>query len=217
VLTLFELCPHPGHSPQRANDHVLFLDKLIRSQRLTFIDGADPEVSRFAPRAVPIVQNRRVYEPPEKCSCPRSPLDNPVAHALLPSWASVPPWEPSWSPGEVEKEECRRLCWSALSIISCQSVISSAFDKDPPDFFLSNPANVSRFRPSPKKVVLIAAAVHHPVSRRGFFTCPPYGRRCGFTERICVGIALPKHVAMEQLYPTKDRRSQRKREVGICD
>ncbi|KAF9653892.1 hypothetical protein BDM02DRAFT_3086609 [Thelephora ganbajun] len=141
VLTLFELCPHPGHSPQRANDHVLFLDRLIRSQQLTFVDADDPEVSRFAPKAVPIVQDRRMYDPPKKCSCPRSPLDDPVAHALLPSWASVPPWEPSWNPAEVEKEECRRLCWSALSIISCQSVTSSAFDKDPPDFFLSDPAN----------------------------------------------------------------------------
>ena len=143
MLTLFELCPHPGHSPQRANEHVSFLDRLIRSQQLTFVDTAVPEVSRFAPRAVPVVQDRRMYEPPEKCSCPRSPLDDPVAHALLPSWASVPPWEPSWSPAEVEKEECRRLCWSALSIISCKSVTSSAFDEDPPDFFLSNPANVS--------------------------------------------------------------------------
>ena len=142
-MTLFELCPHPGHSPQRANDHVSFLDKLIRSKQLTFIDAADPEVSTFAPKAVPVVQDRRMYDPPEKCSCPRSPLDDPVAHPLLPSWASVPPWEPSWSPAEVGKEECRRLCWSALSIISCQSVTSSAFDNDPPDFFLSNPANVS--------------------------------------------------------------------------
>lgn len=208
MLTLFELCPHPGHSPQRANEHVLFLDRLIRSQQLTFLDAADPEVSTFALKAVPVVQDRRTYNSPEKCACPRSPLDDPVTHALLPSWASVPPWEPSWSPAEVIKEECRRLCWSALSIISCQSVTSSAFDKDPPDFFLSNPANVSDLHLSPKKAVLTAAAVHDSVPRRGFLACPPYGRRCRFAERIRVGIAMPKHVVMEQLCSTKERRSQ---------
>lgn len=165
MLTLFELCPHPGHSPQRAHDHISFLDRLIRSQQLTYLDAGDPEVSSFVSKAVPVVQDRRMYDPPEKCSCPRSPLDDPVAHALLPSWASVPPWEPSWSPAEVGKEECRRLCWSALSLISCQSVTSSAFDKDPPDFFLSNPANVSDLHFSPKKAILTAATVHHPVPR----------------------------------------------------
>lgn len=92
---------------------------------------------------MPVVQDRRMYDLPRKCSCPRSPLEGPTVHTLLPSWASVPPWETSWSPAEVEKEECRRLCWSALSIISCQSVASSAIDKNPPDSFLSNPANVS--------------------------------------------------------------------------
>jgi hypothetical protein len=152
VLTLFELCPHPGHSPQRANDHILFLDRLISTQRLTFVDASDPEVSTFAPKAVPVVQDRRMYDLPKKCSCPRSPLEGPVAHTLLPSWASVPQWETSWSPAEVNKEECRRLCWSALSIISCQSVTSSAFDKDPPDSFLSNPANVRFIYISPKEL-----------------------------------------------------------------
>lgn len=140
VLTLFELCPHPGHSPQRAKDHILFLDRIVRSQRLTYVDVTDPEVSAFAPKTVPVVQVRR-RQGLTKCFCPRSPLEGPVAHTLLPSWASVPPWESSWSPVEVEKEECRRLCWSALSIVSCQSVTSSAFDKDPPDLFLSNPTN----------------------------------------------------------------------------
>lgn len=209
-MTLFELCPHPGHSPQRANDHVLFLDRLIRSQQLTFLDAADPEVSTFAPRAVPVVhvQGRRGYGPPEKCACPQSPLDNSVCHALLPSWASVPPWEPSWSPAEVEKEECRRLCWSALSLISCQSVTSSAFDKDPPDFFLSNPANVSSIQLLLEKPVLITSAVYHPVPRRSFLTCPSYGGRSCLPKRIRMGITLSKHVVMEQLRPRKDRSPQ---------
>lgn len=150
-MTLFELCPHPGHSPQRAKDHILFLDRFVRSQRLTYVDMADPDVSTFAPKTVPVVQVRR-RQGLTKCFCPRSPLGEPVAHALLPSWASVPPWESSWSPTDVEKEECRRLCWSALSIVSCQSVTSSAFDKDPPNLFLSNPANVSFPHPSPKEL-----------------------------------------------------------------
>lgn len=176
MLTLFELCPHPGHTPQRANDHVLFLDRLISSQRLTFVDASDPEVSTFAPKAVPVVQDRRMYDLPKKCSCPRSPSEDPTAHALLPSWASVPVWEASWSPAEVEKEECRRLCWSALSIISCQSVTSSAFDKDPPDSFLSNPANVSFLHPpQKKKTELTPTPVHCHVPWGGLSARPPYG------------------------------------------
>ena len=172
-MTLFELCPHPGHSPPRANDHVLFLDRLIRSQQLTSVDVADPEVSTFAPKAVPVVQDRRRRDPRKKCSCPRPPLEDPDVHTLLPSWASVPSWGASWSPAEVGKEECRRLCWSALSIISCQSVTSSAFDKEPPDFFLSNPANVSLPYSSPMRVVSIAAVVLHPVPWGSFSTREP--------------------------------------------
>lgn len=218
MLTLFELCPHPGHSPQRANEHVSFLDRLVRSQQLTFLDAADPEVSTFVPGAVPVVhiQGRHAYETPEKCACPRSPLDDPVAHTLLPSWASVPPWEPSWSPAEVEKEECRRLCWSALSLISCQSVTSSAFDKDPPDFFLSNPANVSSLQLLVGKPVLITCAVYHPVPWRGFLTCSSYGGCSCFPQRIRMGTTLSKHAVMEQLCSAKGRRSQREREGRVC-
>jgi hypothetical protein len=197
VLTLFELCPHPGHSPQRANDHVLYLDGLIRSQRLTSVDADDPEVTTFAPKAVPVVHDRRRHDPRKKCSCPRPPFEDPVVHTLLPSWASVPPWEPSWSAAEVEKEECRRLCWSALSIISCQSVTSSAFDKDPPDYFLSSPSNVSFPYSSPRMVVSIAIAVHHPVPWRSFPTRSSPGRCCCLAQGDRLGPALPKHVVME--------------------
>ena len=220
MLTLFELCPHPGHSPQRANEHISFLDRLIRAQQLTLVDAADPEASRFASKSVPVVQDRqdrRMYDLPKKCSCPRSPLDDPVAHTLLPSWASVPPWEPSWGPAEVEKEECRRLCWSALSIVSCQSVTSSAFDKDPPDFFLSNPANVSPFCPSSRGSSLIIVAVRSLVPWRGFSTRAIDGQCCRFAKRIRVGPALPKYAVVEQLRATKEGRPRRKREGGVCD
>jgi hypothetical protein len=143
VLTVFEFCPHPAHSPHRANSHVVFLDSIIQSQSLTFLDSTDPNVSTFAPQSVPIVRLPNMYISPEKCSCAppaHSEIDNDFLH---PSLATHLPWDPSWSSAETQKEECRRLCWSALSLVASQSVTFSAFDKSPFNLFLSIPSNFS--------------------------------------------------------------------------
>ena len=60
------------------------------------------------------------------------------------------PWDPAWTAREIRDEEIRRLCWGALVLVAGYSAQCAAFNKDTPNFYLMNPANVRRrFTPSP--------------------------------------------------------------------
>jgi hypothetical protein len=61
-----------------------------------------------------------------------------------PLWASTPAWS-SVSEGEIRKESCRRLCWSAMILSAGHLSYSMAHSISRPDLFVAHPANVRRF------------------------------------------------------------------------
>jgi hypothetical protein len=146
MLALFESSAHPQYSPTRAASSLGYLDNIIRRLQLTTIDSNDPDVSSFKPHHVPSVKTRSpsgLKDHSQKCSCiPLPPNANLPPDHFSSSWSYAPPWDPSWSPNEVNKEECRRLCWSALTLIAGYTSQSAAFDKEPLQFHLTDPGNV---------------------------------------------------------------------------
>ncbi|KAJ8520701.1 hypothetical protein ONZ45_g2523 [Pleurotus djamor] len=53
LLAFFEICAHPEHSTERSNSSMIYLDSLIRSMALTYLDAEDPITSHFTPGEVP--------------------------------------------------------------------------------------------------------------------------------------------------------------------
>jgi hypothetical protein len=152
MLALFESSAHPQYSPSRAASSISFLDNIIRRLQLTILDSNDPDVSSFKPHHVPSVKTRSGSGPKDtsqKCSCiPLPPNANLPADHYSSTWSYAPPWDAHSSPNEIYKEECRRLCWSALSLVAGHSSQSAAFDKEPAQFFLTDPGNVRAAVPS---------------------------------------------------------------------
>ncbi len=80
-----------------------------------------------------------------RCSCDEISLGRnwPEAHSQVPLWVATPAWNREWSEGEIKKEECRRLCWSALMLFSGHtSYVAATNWKHPPTFFVTEPSNV---------------------------------------------------------------------------
>ncbi|KAF8878849.1 hypothetical protein BD779DRAFT_1553503 [Infundibulicybe gibba] len=116
---------------------------------LTSLDTNDPDVSLFPRRSVPVVNidtgtdSHHSYQ--KKCSC--IPTDAPHPPDQFGSWVYPLPWDSSWSPRQIRDEECRRLCWSALSLIASYTSQCAALNIEPINLFLSNPANYTLLFP----------------------------------------------------------------------
>jgi len=80
------------------------------------------------------------YARDRKCSClPPDSIDPPNPYHNHPYHL---PWDSSWSPEEIHDEEIRRLCWSALTLVSEYVARCEAFNEEPPAFYLADPTNV---------------------------------------------------------------------------
>lgn len=145
ILALFESSAYPQHSPSRATNALLNLDQLIKNIHLTTIDLGDRDVCIFSPNLVPVVLvegGANDYRE-RKCSClPSDTLDPPNPYNNRPYHL---PWDSSWSSDEIHEEEVRRLCWSALTLVSEYIARCEAFNEEPPAFYLADPTNVGLF------------------------------------------------------------------------
>ncbi|KAI0633498.1 hypothetical protein C8Q77DRAFT_1157703 [Trametes polyzona] len=144
MLALFESSCHPLYSPDRASEALVLLDSIITVLLLTTIDQEDPLASRFPPHSAPIVRMPAGYRRPARCACiddPSSPPSSTSNEHLAHSYSYNPPWDPRWSETEIRKEECRRLCWSALTLVSAYTAQCSAFYIEPVELKLADPAN----------------------------------------------------------------------------
>ena len=51
-------------------------------------------------------------------------------------------WKREWTEGEIKKEECRRVCWSTLMLVSGQTSFADAVGWRVQDLFILEPSNV---------------------------------------------------------------------------
>ena len=143
LLALFEVCAHPHHSAERASSAMVMLDSIIRALALTTLDAGDPAASVFSPRAVPAVRGAPARGA-RGCACESFSLghNSRSSRTHTPLWAATPAWSPAWGVAEIRREECRRLCWSALHLFAGHTAHAAAFAAAPLDFFCIQPANV---------------------------------------------------------------------------
>ncbi|KAF9552718.1 hypothetical protein CPC08DRAFT_714372 [Agrocybe pediades] len=139
ILALFESSAHPEHSSSRATTALLNLDSLIRNIELTTIDTDMQGVNRFAPNSVPVIYSGVAENEKRKCGCPSGEPIGPQTNNYNRPY--VLSWDSNWSDSEIRDEEIRRLCWSALSLVSDYIAQREAFNEDTPAFFLADPAN----------------------------------------------------------------------------
>ena len=161
ILALFETSTHPEHTKARADTALKFVDRIITAASLHAIDMDDPEVCVYQPRRIPLVTYPDRYERPAGCGCVRGathspPTDVPPERYSY-SFSFNPPWDPLWSDAEKRREECRRICWSALNLIANYTAQCAAFHEDPLDLRLMEPANVSRL----SRLPVAALVAHH--------------------------------------------------------
>ncbi|SRR6266852_8069971 len=82
--------------------------------------------------------------PESGCHCDKLSLSSqwPEAHKQVPHWVSTPMWNREWTEGEVKKEECRRVCWSALMLVTGQTSFADAVNWRFQDLLILDPSNV---------------------------------------------------------------------------
>ena len=137
ILALFESSSHPQYSSERAKGALEFMDQIIMTLSLTFTDADDPDVSRYTPREVPRVDTAGMTK---GCQCLGGSVNQELQSGF--SFSSNPPWDPSWTLEEIRKEECRRICWSALTLIASHTSQCAAFHEEPLQLQLAEPSNV---------------------------------------------------------------------------
>jgi len=84
-----------------------------------------------------------------RCSCDTLSLGSqwPEAQSQAPGWLTTPMWNSQWTEGEIKKEECRRLCWSTLMLVSGHTSYSDAVNWRIQELFMVEPSNYSIFFP----------------------------------------------------------------------
>ncbi|KAJ7194475.1 hypothetical protein B0H12DRAFT_714134 [Mycena haematopus] len=111
VIAQYEASAHPDYHPDRLARAFAFLDEVMSVLGLTSVDAGNPDVCRYARGAAPVVD----VQPDVRCTCfpPGSPPPGPdrVSPSAL-------PWDPTWGEHEIRDEECRRVCWAALSLVT---------------------------------------------------------------------------------------------------
>ncbi|KAG6898966.1 hypothetical protein C0993_002144 [Termitomyces sp. T159_Od127] len=148
IIALFESSVHPMYDPGRVEEALVTLDYIIRTTRLTTIDADDADVLTYPAGHVPMapllpLPVTAAADPgggaSRKCGCiPADAAQAPDAYTL---WSYIPAWDARWTEEEVRDEECRRLCWAALSLVCNYVSQCVAFDREPPELFILDCAN----------------------------------------------------------------------------
>jgi hypothetical protein len=146
------------------------LDSIIRSLGITNLDANDPAASTFTRNSVPAVDasseqyfsasqsftsSMSIPSPTlqsavdtttsgSRCSCDTFSIGSqwPEAQSQVPGWITTPMWNSEWTEGEIKKEECRRLCWSTLMLVSGHTSYSDAVNWRLQELFMVEPSNV---------------------------------------------------------------------------
>ncbi|KAF5365879.1 hypothetical protein D9757_011045 [Collybiopsis confluens] len=145
ILTLFEMSIHPQYNPDRIKKALELLDNIIRHLGLTTIDSSDHDVNIYPRGDVPAVSTPGPDDPDRRCTC--IPLDALNPPDPVTSWSYPPPWDSSWTPAQIRDEECRRICWCALSLVANYNAQCVAFGYERPALFLNDCSNFALLFP----------------------------------------------------------------------
>ncbi|KAF8665363.1 hypothetical protein AX16_000382 [Volvariella volvacea WC 439] len=136
LLVLYEFSAHSEYQPARVQAKMVLLDNIITAMGLTLIDANDPDVARFPINGVPSLEIND-YPQANRCSC--IPIDSSGSDGVGATWSYPLPWDSSWDAKSIRDEECRRLCWVALSLISSHFAQCVVFNTQLPPLQLCDP------------------------------------------------------------------------------
>lgn len=120
LLAAFETCPHPRHSTNRFCAAVKLMDSTIKAFCLLSIDADNPRTSIFVEGFVPSPEagmstaTRIAVRPPQRDS--RKSDEDGGDEKVLQRWAPQPQWPVEWTTAETQKDESRRMAWTASSM-----------------------------------------------------------------------------------------------------
>ncbi|KAI0319632.1 hypothetical protein OF83DRAFT_1054671 [Amylostereum chailletii] len=97
----------------------------------------------------PLTSDAHARPPATECGCDSLSLGrvHPDAAEQTPLWVATPAWNYEWTEGDIRKEECRRLCWSATMLAAGYSSYFAAIGGKPLDLFIIDPANFNLLFP----------------------------------------------------------------------
>ncbi|OJT03182.1 hypothetical protein TRAPUB_6230 [Trametes pubescens] len=85
-----------------------------------------------------------------RCGCEKYSLGYhwPLVRDLAPQWSEMPMWPKNMSPGELLKEECRRLAWSSVMLAATHTTKSTAgTDWETQHLWIKDPSNFALLFP----------------------------------------------------------------------
>ncbi|KAI6039316.1 hypothetical protein EDC04DRAFT_2686115 [Pisolithus marmoratus] len=174
LLAFFEICPHPSYAGERARSSLFILDTIIRALSLATLDEENLAAVRFNRNTVPVVGGPHQTSPSSSsssrystdecvdafggtaqsypvrdCACSSLSLGQswPASREYTPFLVSTPGWDDAWTPGEIRKETCRRLCWNSIMLAAGSLSYLHSAGLDIPDYFIGEPANIALLFP----------------------------------------------------------------------
>ncbi|KAJ7137570.1 hypothetical protein C8R43DRAFT_1072243 [Mycena crocata] len=118
IIAIYESSAHPEYHPDRLARALTFLDEVLSTLNLTALDAGNPDVCRFARDAAPVVPAPAIDPRTTPCACVPTGTPAPERNSSMWASSSALPWDPNWSAREIRAEECRRVCWSALTLVT---------------------------------------------------------------------------------------------------
>ncbi|TYJ54141.1 hypothetical protein B9479_005239 [Cryptococcus floricola] len=141
VIAIFETMPHKDHNDDRLGDALVMLDGIGCTVFSSRLDADDDRVASDM-LGLPRLTWDAAASVNSQSAQGKLEMDATVA-----SWAQVPGWGENWSPGEMWKEEMRRMCWTASSMAASHSLWKFMAGKKTLDLQISHPERFRLFFP----------------------------------------------------------------------
>ncbi|KAH8113570.1 hypothetical protein DFH11DRAFT_1510242 [Phellopilus nigrolimitatus] len=101
--------------------------------------------------------------PSPKCLCNELSLGRVwrETQEYTPFWMCTPAWNPAWGVAEIRREECRRLCWSTLTMLAGYTAYRASLGLSIIDLFILHPSNYRNVFPGENLTDLSVSSSTH--------------------------------------------------------
>ncbi|KAL7409341.1 hypothetical protein BDY24DRAFT_403485 [Mrakia frigida] len=151
LMALYEASAHPLQSDQRSASAMLLLDNVLRTLALPALDVNDPNANMFPKGQIPEITSALMGSGVAPLVAYSSlGLHSEQSTTNCPFWTACPRWSNPHDPTsvqEIEKDESRRLVWSASALAASFSMFRFSVGLDPVDLYVGNPENFALLYP----------------------------------------------------------------------
>ena len=109
-----------------------------------------PQPHDLESSSLTLVGSVNLSNPSAFCHCglslPSSQVGGRTTQSAF-SWSAEPRWDPKMSVSQIRREEVKRLCWTALTLVAAHTAHCAAFHLDPPNPWFMQAENVGKNPP----------------------------------------------------------------------